>query len=95
MLLAACVVGVALRRRSGASALPAGLLHAAHHASPPPAVTNARLASIIPGVKERFNEELTEVVEASGSPYSARRRVRTAFHADSPARSPRKRGGGL
>ncbi|KAL4443430.1 hypothetical protein ABPG75_011167 [Micractinium tetrahymenae] len=46
--------------------------------------------SIIPGVKERF--DLTEVVEASGSPYSARRRIKTAF-SESPHKSPHKRSG--
>lgn len=38
--------------------------------------------SIVPGVKERF--DLTEVVEQTGSPYSARRRNRTVFQSDSP-----------
>jgi hypothetical protein len=48
-----------------------------------PAGANARL-SIIPGVKERFEYE---VVEQTGSPFSARRRVKTAFN-----ESPRKAG---
>ena len=34
--------------------------------------------SLLPGLKERF--ELTEVVEQTGSPSSARRRARTPFH---------------
>lgn len=55
----------------------------------------ARL-SLIPGVKEPF--ALTEIVEASGSPYSARRRNRTAFNGSrdvSPKGSPTKRGSSL
>jgi hypothetical protein len=51
----------------------------------PRAGVNARL-SIIPGVKERF--ELTEVVEQTGSPYSARRRNKTAFSRESPKKTP-------
>ena len=60
-----------------------------HCRYPPPrtpaAGANARL-SIIPGVKERF--ELTEVVEQTGSPYSARRRNKTAFSRESPRKTP-------
>jgi hypothetical protein len=86
-LMAGLVLWYARRRRAAARAAPP---EPPAHASL--AGANARL-SIIPGVKERF--ALTEVVEASGSPYSARRRARTAFNSsDSPvrSRSPQKRG---
>lgn len=57
------------------------------HAAPqvPPIATGASAHISINASrlgKERF--ELTEVVEQTGSPYSARRRVKTAFHPDSP-----------
>ncbi|KAI7842893.1 hypothetical protein COHA_003405 [Chlorella ohadii] len=86
----ACVAALAwlVVRRSrgdtGYAGLPTGAVHAAHatqhgqHGSAP----GQALPSIIPGVRERF--DLTEVVEQTGSPFSARRRVRTAFHPDAP-----------
>ena len=77
-LVAALVLTVLHRRRS--SVAPAGMsapmVHPAEAAKL--ALGAPGNASIIPGVKERF--ELTEVVEQTGSPYSARRRVRTPFH---------------
>ena len=64
---------------------PARMYPAAPPSLTPRAGVNARL-SIIPGVKERF--ELTEVVEQTGSPYSARRRNKTAFSRESPKKTP-------
>ncbi|KAL4429167.1 hypothetical protein ABPG77_010146 [Micractinium sp. CCAP 211/92] len=87
VLLAALLYGCCRRKRGaaragGAGAPDLGEMHEPYGAS-------AKL-SIIPGVKERF--DLTEVVEASGSPYSARRRIKTAF-SESPHKSPHKRSG--
>lgn len=86
VLLAALLYGCCRRRKrdaagaGGAATLDGGEMQDSFGA-------NAKL-SIIPGVKERF--DLTEVVEATGSPASARRRHRTAF-AGSPQQSPTKR----
>lgn len=92
LLLAAVVLALLRKRRAGdqAGGLLAGTMQAAHPAAYHfPGASSSRL-SIIPGVKERF--DLTEVVEATGSPYSARRRIKTAF-AESPHKSPHKRSG--
>lgn len=71
---------VSLRKRQRSTISP----HATRIAASPlpcPAGVQAHV-SIVPGVKERF--DLTEVVEQTGSPYSARRRNRTVFQSDSP-----------
>ncbi|KAL4858602.1 hypothetical protein ACK3TF_001547 [Chlorella vulgaris] len=89
-LLAAAVWLIARHRRSAAQLSPVSLgpatMQAVVHPAPAAhhhAGASARL-SIIPGVKERFEYE---VVEQTGSPFSARRRVKTAFN-----ESPRKAG---
>ncbi|PSC72576.1 hypothetical protein C2E20_4286 [Micractinium conductrix] len=94
LALACCVALVVAARRQRSTTLPAGLLAGTmqalhptvphHHYQQP---GSGRL-SIIPGVKQRFDPaDLTEVVEASGSPFSARRRFKTAF-----TESPHKHG---
>ncbi|KAL4443431.1 hypothetical protein ABPG75_011168 [Micractinium tetrahymenae] len=89
VLLAALLYGWCCRRKRGAAAAGAAAGLDGAGLQQDPFGANAKL-SIIPGVKERF--DLTEVVEASGSPASARRRHRTAF-AGSPQQSPTKRRG--
>lgn len=102
VLLAVGIVLSMVQQRRRAAAAPAGLLSGVSAATHPVPAGSHRLASLVPGVKERFAPELTEVVEQTGSPYSARRRVRTAFNASgpdsrssSPQRSPKKRHGGM
>jgi hypothetical protein len=104
-LLAAAAWAVARHRRlAAAQAAPVALGPATMQAvtHPAPATHHHRAGSggggagsarlsLVPGVKERFEYE---VVEQTGSPFSARRRVRTAFY-ESPRKlgSPQKAGG--
>ena len=91
VLLIAAVAWLCVRRRrrSGAALERTATLQV--HTAPAAPPAHVRTAahggvhahvSIVPGAKDRF--DLTEVVEQTGSPYSARRRVKTAFQSDSP-----------
>ncbi|KAL4428341.1 hypothetical protein ABPG75_002430 [Micractinium tetrahymenae] len=88
VFLIALVTWCCLRRRraareaaAGGAGGPPATMQAVHMAPSGLAGVQAHV-SIVPGVKERF--DLTEVVEQTGSPYSARRRNRTVFQSDSP-----------
>ncbi|EFN55356.1 hypothetical protein CHLNCDRAFT_134385 [Chlorella variabilis] len=92
-LILVALVWWCMRRRKiarEAAVMMPSTMHAVHIA--PAAGVTAQVSLVGPGLKERF--ELTEVVEQTGSPSSARRRMRTAFQG-SPRKgaSPRKNAG--
>lgn len=95
VLLVAGLAWFCVRRRraageaAGAGGAPASpTMHAVHMVAGGTAhvsISRAGSLSLLPGAKGKF--ELAEVVEQTGSPYSARRRMRTAFQTggtDSP-----------